>query len=353
MIPRMFDVIKEPQTVLSAIDGYQNCPILPLEIAVKPLIRFFEDGTLERNVWIVKERCKNPSNYLTVDESASIMLYAFNWDSNEKSLYYLLNETLRMEKREKLEPWHSYLKLLLTALNRLPPTKETIFRGVKLDISSQYVVGQRQFWWGFSSCTDSMDLLQSTQFCGQEGQRTILFIKCNSGRSIKRYSFYNSEEEILLMPGFYFEVQTNNDLGNGLHFIQIVEKVPPHIMLPVPEKAGIFIEAICRNKICTLFNQQIRISFGCRSLNVLVDLDETNCKCPLCSEYVEPEKYGVIDCWWRWSARKKETPSKPPINCSEDWMYEDGPTYFQSKIDGNSTTIWLKLVIEAKDKSSR
>ncbi|CAF3744589.1 unnamed protein product [Rotaria sp. Silwood1] len=352
MIPRMFDVIKEPQTVLSAIDGYQHCPLLPLEIAIKPLIPFFEDGSLERNAWIVKEGCKNPSNNLTVDESASIRLYTFNWDRSENSLYYLLNETLRTEKREKLAPWYTYLKLLLTALYRLPPTKETIFRGVKLDISSQYVVGQQHFWWGLSSCTDSMDLLQSKQFCGQEGQRTIFFIKCNSGRSIKRHSFYSGEQEILLMPGFYFEVESNSDLGHGLHFIHLVEKVPPHVMLPLPEKAGIFIEAICHNKACTLFNRQIRISFGCCSLNILADLDENNCKCPLCSEYTEPEKYGVIDCWWRWSAKKKEKPSKPPITCSEDWMYAEGPTYFQPKTDENSTTVWLKLVIEAKDKSS-
>ncbi|CAF4619388.1 unnamed protein product, partial [Rotaria socialis] len=94
MIPRVFDIAREPQQVLSAIDGYQNGPLLPLEIAIKPLIQFFEEGTLERNVWIVKERCQNPSDNLTVNESASIMLYTFNWDTNEKSLYYLLNETL-------------------------------------------------------------------------------------------------------------------------------------------------------------------------------------------------------------------------------------------------------------------
>ncbi|CAF1267876.1 unnamed protein product [Rotaria sordida] len=351
MIPRMFDVIKEPQTVLSAIDGYQNCPLLPLDIAVKPLIQFFEDGSLERNVWIVKERCKNPSNNLTVDESASIMLYTFNWDINQKSLYYLLNEALRMEKREKLQPWHSYLKLLLTALYRLPPIKETIFRGVKRDISSQYIVGQHQFWWGLSSCTDSTDLLETTQFCGKEGERTIFLIKCSSGRSIKQHSFYHGEKEILLMPGFYFQVQTNNDLGNGLRFIQIVEQEPPHIMLPLPEKPGIFIEAICRNETCSIYNRQIRISFGCRSLNVVAELDETNCKCPLCSRYVQPEKCGVINCWWRWSGRKKEKPSKPPVNCSNDWIYADGPAYFQQNDDENSTTTWLQLFIEAKDKS--
>ncbi|CAF3976083.1 unnamed protein product, partial [Rotaria sp. Silwood1] len=157
--------------------------------------------------------------------------------------------------------------------HRLPPTKETIFRGDKLDISRQYIVSERYFWWSLSSCTDSMDLLQSKQFCGQEEQRTIYFIKCNSGRCIKRHSFYSSEQEILLMPSFYFEVQSNNDLGNGLH---LIEKESPKIMLPVPMNPGIFIEAICRNNACSLCNRQIRISFGFCCLDVLVDLDENN-----------------------------------------------------------------------------
>ncbi|CAF3349367.1 unnamed protein product [Rotaria socialis] len=352
MIPRVFDIAREPQQVLSAIDGYQNGPLLPLEIAIKPLIPFFEEGTLERNVWIVKERCQNPSDNLTVNESASIMLYTFNWDTNEKSLYYLLNETLRMEKRDKLRPWFSYLKLFLTALNRLPRINDTIFRGVKLDISSQYILGKRQFWWGLSSCTDSMDVLQSEQYCGKDGPRTIFFIKCTSGRSIKRHSFYSVEEEILLMPGFYFEIHSSNDLGNGLHFIRLHEKVSPHVMLALPEKPGIFIEGICRNTECSLYDKDIRISFGCCCLDVLVGLDEKNCMCPLCFEYTEPLKFGFIHCSWRWSGRKKDKPSTPPVNCSNDWINTDVPTYFQSNNDNDSTTTWLKLVIEAREISS-
>ncbi|CAF4934039.1 unnamed protein product, partial [Rotaria socialis] len=63
-------------------------------------------------------------------------------------------------------------------------------------------------------------------------------------------------------------------------------------------------------------------------------------------------KFGFIHCSWRWSGRKKDKPSTPPVNCSNDWINTDVPTYFQSNNDNDSTTTWLKLVIEAREISS-
>lgn len=349
MIPRIFDVSKEPQTILAAVDGYQNAPLLPLDIAVHPLIPFFEPGTLERNVWIAIERCRSPLNNLTVDESASIALFTMSWVPENQSLYYLLNQTLRMEQRNKLVPWYNYLKLFFTALHRLPRVRSTVLRGVKIDISSKYTEGNCHFWWGLSSCTSSMKLMESPQFCGQEGPRTIFFIHCESARRIQQHSMFENEEEIILLPGFYFEVKGTNNLGNGLHFVELIEKQPPHVILPLPERLGIYIEGVCLNDKCSVYKRQIRNSFGYCTLNILLDLDEKNCKCPLCLRYVEPKKVGFINCWWRYSAAKKEGPSIPAVSVSKDWEYADGPTYLSSNGSEDSKVSWLKLIIEAKE----
>ncbi|CAF4918695.1 unnamed protein product, partial [Rotaria magnacalcarata] len=69
---------------------------------------------------MAKEKCKKPADGLTHDESASIMLYSMGWEPIEQCLYFALNAALRSEDRGNLDPWYLYLKLILTALSRLP-----------------------------------------------------------------------------------------------------------------------------------------------------------------------------------------------------------------------------------------
>ncbi|CAF5133328.1 unnamed protein product, partial [Rotaria sp. Silwood1] len=66
------------------------------------------------------ETPSEPPNQLTVDESAAIRLYTIEWEEPHQSLYSMLNYTLKMASRENLRPYFRYLKLLLTALVKLP-----------------------------------------------------------------------------------------------------------------------------------------------------------------------------------------------------------------------------------------
>ncbi|CAF1367369.1 unnamed protein product [Adineta steineri] len=61
---------------------------------------------------------------------------------------------------------------------------QTIYRGVEMDLSAQYPQGQIFTWWGFSSCTNSVQVLQSEQFLGKTGDRTLFSIDCESGKNI-------------------------------------------------------------------------------------------------------------------------------------------------------------------------
>jgi hypothetical protein len=178
--------------------------------------------------FVAKQRCKPiPADGLTRDESASIILYTMEWEPHEECLYFALNSTLRAEDRRKLKPWFSYLKLILTALARLPSTRHFVYRGIKMDLSKEYPPGKTFIWWGFSSCTSNIGVLESEQFLGKKGERTMFSIDCQNGKDISRHSYYQSEEEILLIAARQFVVKACLEPAPGLHMIQLLETESP------------------------------------------------------------------------------------------------------------------------------
>ncbi|CAF4198688.1 unnamed protein product, partial [Adineta steineri] len=148
---RFLDVATEPCTTPIPIAGYEKMPLVSLEEAVEPLLSLVPG--VQRTVSIVKQYCENPLDELSPDESASIMLYTIEGTPRDDSFYSILNSTLRTEDRTKLRPWFLYLKLVLTALSKLPSIapNTTVCRGVKLDMSDQYPPDETVVWWGLSS----------------------------------------------------------------------------------------------------------------------------------------------------------------------------------------------------------
>ena len=215
--------------MLAPIEGYEKVPLVSLDEAVQPLISIVP--RVQRNIFIVKKNCQEPEDGLTIDESASIMLYTYESEPHEDSLYVILNTTLRSEQRQKLKPWFSYLRLVLTALARLPSERRFVNRGVREDLRAQYPKGKSFIWWGFSSCTSSVEALECEQFFGKTGTRTLFQIDCNSGKDVKNHSFIQQEDEILLLPAREFMVKSCLDSGNGLHIIQLQETEPEYPLL--------------------------------------------------------------------------------------------------------------------------
>ena len=229
-IQRLTDIAGEPHDFLLPIDGYEDMPIVSLEKAVEPLLSVLPK--ILTYVYIAKKKCKKPKDGLTEDESASIMLYSMGWQPDNQCLFVALNATLRSRDRAKLKLWYLYLKLFLTALFRLPPIPHLhVYRGVRLNMSEHYTPGTTVVWWGFSSCTKTLPILQSEEFLGATGVRTLFNIDCHSGRCIKNHSFYPSEDEILLLAATHFEVVGCLDQGSGLQLIQLKEIVPPYPLL--------------------------------------------------------------------------------------------------------------------------
>ncbi|CAF4415314.1 unnamed protein product, partial [Rotaria magnacalcarata] len=227
-IHRFIDAGDEPNQVLIPIEGYENKELVPLDKAVE-LIKTVSHK-LDIMVHTALQNSTEPSNGLTANEAAAIHLYTMQWPESHESLYDLLNRTLRSEKRNELRPWFSYLKLILTALCKLPPIKTTLWRAIRGNVNDQYKT--HKIWWGFSSCTESRKVAE--QFVGSSGERTVFKIECVNGRCIESYSYFKDEKEIILMPGTYLHVLKRWTDSDGVHMIELQEMEPPYQLITPP-----------------------------------------------------------------------------------------------------------------------
>ena len=223
---RILDIEEDPSRKLMPIEGYEDKPLVSLEEAVEPLVSIVHN-VKNKAVW-AKWKCEDPpADKLTPDQSASIILYSMHWEPQDKCLYFVLNATLRDENRDKLKPWFSYLKLLLTALSRLPSYNRQIYRGIRRDLRKDYQKGKMVIWWSFSSCTETIEVLKKEQFMGSTGARTLFIIESSSGKDIREHSAFRQEDEVLLPAARQFEVVSCLPQGDGLTIIQLREIVPP------------------------------------------------------------------------------------------------------------------------------
>ncbi|CAF1056983.1 unnamed protein product [Adineta steineri] len=122
-----------------------------------------------------------------------------------------LNEALRAQNQNDLEPWFAYLKLFITALEKLPSTEKTIWRGVSGDVGSIFDDGDIHTWWSVNSCSMNMNVVEV--YLGNTG--TIFIIDTVRGKNISTFSAFPQEEEIVLMPGTRLRATSQ-----FLHFIE-------------------------------------------------------------------------------------------------------------------------------------
>ena len=210
---------------LAPVEGYEKMPLLSLEEAIKPLrliVRWLE-GQLKTLMGYAEVK-----DGLTVDESASIFLYTYEYRGSEKETFYaLLNDLLREGNRQKLIPWFSYLRLFINALSKLPTEKKSmVYRGVKNKDVFLPGKGETMIWPAFSSCTTTIDVLQSEKFLGKMGSRTLFVIEAQSGRSIQKHSFHTTEDEVLIPMNRPFQIISILDAGNGLTLVDLKEVDP-------------------------------------------------------------------------------------------------------------------------------
>ncbi|CAF1459155.1 unnamed protein product, partial [Adineta steineri] len=196
----------------SPIFGYEDSPILTLEEAVEELIPLVPD--ILASVTTAKIKYKH-SDLLTQDESAAIYLY-----SMPPPFHSSLNNTLRAGDRHALKRWFAYLKLFMTALNKLPSIKARVWRGVYGDIGSVFVKNKIETWWSINST--SMDLIITQPFLDQRG--TLFAIEAMHGKDISQFSANPDEKEVILMPGTRVQAKTETfDFKKCLFIVHLDE----------------------------------------------------------------------------------------------------------------------------------
>ena len=215
---RYSDLDEEPLVVYPSIHVYEHLPLMTLEDAVQPLRTIVPK--INEMVNMIKERCRDLKDLLTINEAASIMLFTMDWTSEEESFHRILNRTLRSEDREDLRPWYLYLKLLFKALGKLPSIRTFVYRAVPTDLSQKYFQGKTFIWWSFSLCTRSIDAFDQTTFT------TRFQIECKTGKDIRPY-FYSSSsnrhDDILILSAQRYKVISSLDSGQNLRIIHVKE----------------------------------------------------------------------------------------------------------------------------------
>lgn len=201
------------------IGGFDGIPLVNIEAAILPLTGVLP--TIAQHVKEIKHSnlTDKTGSGLTVDEIVAIRLYTEESSSNDPNLYRLLNHELRSENRVEFPKWHLFLKLIINGLNKLPSTEGLIYRGVKFDCSA-YTNQTVVTWAGFSSCSTSLNVIES--FLGNQGVGALFTIKSKFGKKIAQFSAFN-EEEVILLPGTQLKINSKATRNEGFAIIELEE----------------------------------------------------------------------------------------------------------------------------------
>jgi hypothetical protein len=204
---------------LPPVYGYHSEKLVSLEKALESIQPEIDE--LPRYIKTAKKYCHFPSEHgLSKDESAAVYIYTMEW--GDTTLYRALNKSLRLENRQALKIWFPYLKLFDTALDKLPTVKEILWRGISLDIGTNFTKDQLVTWWSVNSCSSSVDVIKN--FLGNDKSSTLFLIEAVNGKKVSGYTEYENEDEIILRMGTQFRVKSNAlDHPNGSHVVHLVE----------------------------------------------------------------------------------------------------------------------------------
>jgi hypothetical protein len=104
-----------------------------------------------------------------------------------------------------------YIRLFLSAVEKLPKEKVTVYRGVaraakEMQPAGLYTEkGELVTLWPINSTAKLMDRV--ADFVGDSGPRTILTLECTQAVDVQPFSaMATKESEYLLVPGSEFEV---------------------------------------------------------------------------------------------------------------------------------------------------
>ncbi len=218
-LDRLQGVGEEKMEELAAIRGILDAPLLGFGDAIGPVAKLLaglEPLIKRSHDFARKAREQSATGRLDEHEIAALYLY-----TTESRFYRALNAALRDRDRKKATPYFAYLRLFFSAVSKLPPHKESLYRSVAADLRAQYPKGKTITWWGVSSCTPKLSVARG--FLGSSGRRMLFEVVPSSAVGIKSYSAFTGEEEYVLAPGTQLEVADVKHEPSGLSTVKLVE----------------------------------------------------------------------------------------------------------------------------------
>jgi hypothetical protein len=140
-------------------------------------------------------------------------LTALKWYTLNNCFFGILNKTLREGNRETIFAFRKMIWLILLGMKKLSPSsKNTVYRGITMNMVDKFIVGQKIVWPAFTSTSTTMKIAGGIDFFaspepGSIAYRTFFYISLTTraARSLSSVSVL-PEEEILLPPYSTFEV---------------------------------------------------------------------------------------------------------------------------------------------------
>ncbi|MFB7241800.1 ADP-ribosyltransferase domain-containing protein [Streptomyces populi] len=211
--------VKDEGLVLPAITGVFDTPLMDFQDAVAPVSTALSglSGHIRRSHDFGKQRADQVAGGgLPADAIAALHLYTC-----ESAFYREINSVLRSPDRTRVTPYLPYLRLLFSAVSKLPAYTQPLWRGVSLDLRAQYPVGRTVTWWGVSSCTSELKVARA--FLGSRGKRTLFEVTPARAVGIKSFSAFTGEEEYILTPGTQLKVTEVKSEPRGLCTVRLSE----------------------------------------------------------------------------------------------------------------------------------
>ncbi|MFF7295814.1 ADP-ribosyltransferase domain-containing protein [Streptomyces sp. NPDC008265] len=218
--------VKDEGLVLPDITGVFDTPLMGFREAVGPVADVLArlDRHIELSHAFGERRAGagsgsgsgSGSGGLSADAIAALHLYTC-----ESAFYREINAVLRSPDRSRLRPYLPYLRLLFSATAQLPARTEPLWRGVALDLRSQYPLGRTVTWWGVSSCTSEPGVARA--FLGSRGKRTLFEVTPVRAVGIRAFSAFTGEEEYILPPGTQLKVTGVTTARGGLSTVRLTE----------------------------------------------------------------------------------------------------------------------------------
>ncbi|MFI8912515.1 ADP-ribosyltransferase domain-containing protein [Streptomyces sp. NPDC053513] len=217
--------VKDEGLVLPPITGVFDTPVMDFRKAVEPvtkvlanLDRYVERSSRFAEAKVAEAEAAGGASGTGLSADAISALYLYTCES---AFYREINAVLRSPDRERLVPYLPYLRLLFSAVAELPPQTRPLWRGVALDLRSQYPLGRTVTWWGVSSCTSEPSVARA--FLGSRGRRTLFEVTPARAVGIRRFSAFTGEEEYILTPGTRLKVTDVKSERGGLCTVRLTE----------------------------------------------------------------------------------------------------------------------------------